>query len=133
KHERQRLRRRAVTRVPTASNLFARASTATALVIAVLAPTLAPAERRALADVRTFGYQLQNYDEAALQASPYDLLVIDTESEGGPWTAEQIAALRQGPCGPRIVLAYVSIGEAEDYRFYWTTLPPDLLAAENPK
>ncbi len=104
-----------------------------ALLVAALVPSHAPAERRALADVRTFGYQLQGYDEAALQASPYDLLVIDTESDDGPWTAEQIAALRQGPCGPRIVLAYVSIGEAEDYRFYWDTLPRDLLAAENPK
>jgi cysteinyl-tRNA synthetase len=61
------------------------------------------------------------------------LLVIDTESNDGPWTAEQIDVLKEGPCGPRIVLAYVSIGEAEKSRFYWNTLPGDLLAKENPR
>lgn len=85
-----------------------------------------------LAGVRSFGYQLQGEDIARLAASPFDLLVIDPSGDERDWTAQEIASLRDGPCGPRIVLAYLSIGEAEDYRWYWDGLPRDLLAAENP-
>ena len=38
--------------------------------------------------------------------------------------------------GTRLVIAYMSIGEAEDYRYYWQTAwqaeSPAWLAAENP-
>jgi cysteinyl-tRNA synthetase len=35
------------------------------------------------------------------------------------FTAHHIATLKDSPSGPKILLAYMSIGEAEDYRFYW--------------
>ena len=48
---------------------------------------------------------------------------IDRDSTGTligetPWTSEDLAAIRQGKSG-RKVIAYISIGEAEDYRPYW--------------
>lgn len=56
-----------------------------------------------------------------LAASGRDLVVLDgsfnTEA-GGLWTPEELAAIRAGHPHRRIV-AYVSIGEAEDYRPYW--------------
>jgi cysteinyl-tRNA synthetase, unknown class len=50
-----------------------------------------------------------------------DWIVIDTSysgGQGGKWTAEDLGAIRSGKEG-RKVLAYLSIGEAEDYRWYW--------------
>lgn len=75
------------------------------------------------ASVKTWGYQLQNIDISQLAASPFDVLVIDYSRSGddaGAFTAEEIARLKAKPDGKRrIVLAYMSIGEAESYRYYW--------------
>mgnify|MGYP003325216864 CR=1 FL=1 len=45
-----------------------------------------------------------------------DLVVTDhvyTSGTGNEWTAVELATIRQG------LVAYISIGEAEDYRSYW--------------
>ncbi len=76
-------------------------------------------------DVDDWTYQLQGYggNLDTITQSQFDLAVIDysrTGEEAGEWVASEIADLgNSGPCGNRIVLAYMSIGEAEDYRFYW--------------
>jgi cysteinyl-tRNA synthetase len=85
--------------------------------------------------------------EAAVQklaSSDRDLIVIDTAfSSEGDWTPAEIATIRAGKSGRRVV-AYVSIGEAEDYRPYWQkswdadndgkpdATAPKFLNAENP-
>lgn len=85
--------------------------------------------------IESFGYQLQNFDLSQLRSSPYDLVVIDFESDDGPFTKEQIESLKTG-AHPKKVLAYMSIGEAEDYRWYWNKAwkasPPAWLGPENP-
>ena len=105
-----------------------------------------------LAGVRSWGYQLQNLDLAHLARSPHDLLVIDFSRGGGgrdeALTANEITRLKARPGQPdRIVLAYLSIGEAEVYRDYWRWywggrwytrpfgwfLAPSWLGAENPE
>jgi cysteinyl-tRNA synthetase len=56
-----------------------------------------------------------------LAACDRDIVVIDASFDGGPggaWTKAEIKAIRSGKAGRR-VLAYLSIGEAEDYRAYW--------------
>ena len=82
--------------------------------------------RRYLMDpVKSWGYQLQRLDTAALAASPFDLLVIDhapdrVESVELHFRSSDIEPLKTKPDGRRrVVLAYMSIGEAERYRFYW--------------
>lgn len=58
-------------------------------------------------------------DIAAIQASSFDVVVIDYSSTGdvsGEFTAPQIAALK---ASGKVVLSYLSIGEAEDFRWYW--------------
>jgi cysteinyl-tRNA synthetase len=84
-------------------------------------------------------YQLQNLDLTAVGATAYDLVVIDYSADGDDataYTAAQIAALRDSPGGVKIVLSYMSIGEAEDYRFYWQSDwepgNPPWLDEENP-
>jgi cysteinyl-tRNA synthetase len=72
--------------------------------------------------VNDFLYQLQNLDLVAIGDTAYDLVVMDYSAEGDDetaFTAAQISALRHSTGGEKIVLAYMSIGEAEDYRFYW--------------
>jgi cysteinyl-tRNA synthetase len=40
-------------------------------------------------------------------------------SEENRFQADDIAEVKNSPGGPKTVLAYLSIGEAEDYRWYW--------------
>ncbi len=103
------------------------------IVLAVLATTVqllsahqgpAPtaARQRLPFTVDNWGYQLQEFNLSALAASAFQVLVIDYSTTGdasGELIPAQVEALRTGPCGPRVVLAYLSIGEAESYRYYF--------------
>ena len=78
---------------------------------------------RRLAAVTSWGYQLQNVQVAEIAASPFDLVVIDYSrngSEARRFTAADVKAMQIKPDGGRrLVISYMSIGEAEDYRYYW--------------
>ena len=99
----------------------------------------AEAERLAkLAGVRTWHYQLQRLEPERMRESKADLLVIDYARwrPPGPLTRADVEGLKRKPDGgPRVVLAYLSIGEAEDYRYYWQqdwhSTPPPWLVGEN--
>ena len=75
----------------------------------------------------------------ALQQTDYDVLIIDLFFDGDEiLDAQEIASLHQKSSGGRrIVLAYCSIGEAEEYRYYWQgeweMTPPEWLGGENPE
>lgn len=74
---------------------------------------------------------------AVLDATDYDMFVIDLFCCGDQLTSGQVGLLKTKPGGgSRLVLCYVSIGEAEDYRWYWDpgweTDPPPWLGPENP-
>ncbi|HEY5346136.1 MAG TPA: MJ1477/TM1410 family putative glycoside hydrolase [Verrucomicrobiae bacterium] len=74
---------------------------------------------------------------AKLAACGRDWIVLDASfSTDEPWTAADLATIRAGKAG-RKVIAYLSIGEAEDYRAYWQsswkTSPPAFLLGENPE
>lgn len=98
-----------------------------ALVWWLAAPPAALAQQTAL---RSWGYQLQNIDPAKLAGVPYDAIVIDYTrdgSDGSALTAAEVQRLKFKPDGSRrIVLAYMSIGEAESYRWYWSPWWNDL-------
>lgn len=73
----------------------------------------------------------------ALSATWYDLVVIDLFHFEEAFTMEEIAQLQKKPNGNRrLVICYMSIGEAEDYRYYWqddwNNNPPSWLLDENP-
>lgn len=91
-----------------------------ALVAVAPAPAAAP---RPWSAVTTWGYQLQRPDPATLAASPFDLVVIDYSRDGSAerrFTPADVARMKVKPDGGRrLVVAYMSIGEAEPYRFYW--------------
>ncbi len=88
-----------------------------------------------LADVRTWAYQIQGLEEAAaidaLVTSRYDLLALEptrTEFSSGETrqfdTAGMVARLKASAGGDgahrKLVIAYINIGEAENWRWYWT-------------
>ncbi len=76
-----------------------------------------------LSQVKSWGYQLQHLDVAKAAESPYDVIVIDYSKDGSNDEAlkpAELAQLKRKPDGTRrIVLSYLSIGEAESYRYYW--------------
>ena len=56
---------------------------------------------------------------AQLKESGRDWIVLDTAFAGDtPWERANLDAIRSGKAGRKVV-AYISIGEAEDYRPYW--------------
>jgi cysteinyl-tRNA synthetase, unknown class len=94
-----------------------------------------------------FVYQLQRINVQAIGETKFDLVIIDYSRDGSDqrkFTAEEIAALKTSPGGPKTVLSYMSIGEAEDYRWYWqrswdrnrdgkpSASAPDWLGRSNP-
>ncbi|MGM9539136.1 endo alpha-1,4 polygalactosaminidase [Anaerovibrio sp.] len=71
-----------------------------------------------------------------LAASNYDLLIIDAYYGDEPLTRQEVARLQEKPMGGRrLVAAYMSVGEAEDYRPYWQAAwkdkPPGWLWEKN--
>jgi cysteinyl-tRNA synthetase len=73
----------------------------------------------------------------ALAATDYDLVIVDLFFGQEQLTAGEITSIgTKAGGGQRLVIAYMSIGEAEDYRYYWQTAwtanPPSWIEAENP-
>ena len=107
-------------------------------------PALARVRRAAaIGAVSSWGYQLAGLDIASAAASPYGLLVVDATTglgDGNAMSEAQIAQLKHRPDGSRrLVVSYLSIGEAEDYRpdyfsaEYLEEDAPDWLMHENPQ
>jgi cysteinyl-tRNA synthetase len=72
-----------------------------------------------------------------LRNTDYDLLIIDLFHQGEALTPEEVRSLQVKNNGARrLVVSYLSIGEAEDYRYYWRPewkrKPPAWLDKENP-
>ena len=87
------------------------------LFFALFTPSFA--QRAEISWVQSWVYWLQNINIDELKNSSSDLVVIDYTQNGmdeNAFSAKEIASLQQKG---KIVLAYLSIGEAEDYRFYW--------------
>ena len=82
-------------------------------------------------DKRTWVYQLQDVDPRAMSESPADFKVVD-------WQQPDLPLIRANSSSK--ILAYISIGEAEDYRPYWNprwgkmgNTTPVWLDRENPE
>jgi len=108
-------------------------------------PGHAPLARQAVGTgafegVRTWGYQLQKVVIGEVAASAFDVMVVDYSRDGSDdeaFTREEVAAMQTKADGSRrLVLAYMSIGEAESYRYYWdpawSVQKPAWMLDENP-
>lgn len=79
-----------------------------------------------LSQVQDFFYLLQadQLNVSDMANNGFDLVVMDYSKYGdavSEYTANEIALIKSGGTSgySKVVLAYMSIGEAEDYRFYW--------------
>ncbi|MBW1879351.1 MAG: endo alpha-1,4 polygalactosaminidase [Deltaproteobacteria bacterium] len=109
------------------------------LFAALLLPACAPYVEATLGplpleEVRTFGYQIEAVDWGRswgpLTHSRYDLLVLeptrtDFSSDARDFDIGALVDDLQGSAGGdgahrKLVVAYLDIGEAEDWRWYWT-------------
>jgi len=74
----------------------------------------------------------------AIKNTNYDLIIIDLFfNDGTAFTASEIQSMKnKANGGKRFVICYMSIGEAENYRYYWQdswlNSKPAWLDAENP-
>lgn len=74
----------------------------------------------------------------AITTTNYDLIIMDLFLDGNiPFSSIEINQLRnKANGGKRLVVAYMSVGEAEDYRYYWqedwSSNKPSWLDKENP-
>ena len=97
-----------------------------------------------IAEAQNFLYLInsENYSTKAdfIQAvsdTNYDLVIMDLYHNDASFTESEITSLKIKANGAtRLIVCYMSIGEAEDYRYYWqgdwTTGNPDWLLEENP-
>lgn len=77
--------------------------------------------------VDNWGYQLQGLngnpqDVGLLTSATHDLLVIDSSRDGtnsGRFTVDEVSRMKDGMGGRSVVVSYISIGEASDFRDYW--------------
>lgn len=84
---------------------------------------------------RQWIYQLQNLDSFVQthHQRTNTIFVIDYSKDGTDtkkFTLQEIAKLKNS--GANLVLSYFSIGEAEDFRYYFKKLPKELLTKANP-
>jgi len=67
--------------------------------------------------VDDFLYQIQRARPDRIGETAYDLLVLQIGAAGG--SAEVIENLKHSPGGEKLILCYMSIGQAADFAFYW--------------
>jgi len=98
-----------------------------------------------ISDAKNFLYLINgdNYSTKqdfidAVSATNYDAIIMDLFHNEASFTASEIDQLKVKQNGAsRLVICYMSIGEAEDYRYYWqndwNTNKPSWLEPENPE
>ena len=103
------------------------------------------ARKNLLLDAKTWAFQLKNLgpdQQAKIAASPFDLVVIDSanflpdDNREYPLTPAELERMKKKPDGSRrLVIAYFSVGETENYRNYWkpewNTKRPAWMGKEN--
>ncbi len=84
--------------------------------VSTISSNALPADPDRLA-VEDWLYQLQRGNAKRIGETAFDLVVVSISTAGS--SPQTFPALKQSSGGPKIVLCYMSIGQAEDYRSYW--------------
>ena len=90
-----------------------------------------------LMNVKPWAYWLQDITiQTIVDDTTFELIVMDYSQDGlddSKFTPAQIDSIKNSG---KYAISYISIGEAEDYRYYWDnsweTSPPSWLGPENP-
>lgn len=90
-----------------------------------------PKTRPSLKEANDFAPWIRKIDLKALGESKFDLCVIDLLREGKELTRNEIDDLKWSFGGPKLVLAWLAIGDADEARPYWqkewSAKPPEWL------
>jgi len=87
-----------------------------------------------LSSIASWTYQLQNIEPDTLGASAFDLAVIDYSGDGSDeeaFSTDNVTTMKGTGNSAKLLLAYISIGEAEDYRYYFDA-SANYVDTENP-
>jgi cysteinyl-tRNA synthetase len=87
------------------------------ILMAISACQTRPAPGPGWNTIDSFLYQLQRADPDRIGKTAFDLAVVTLSTTGN--SPDVIPALKNSPGGPKIVLCYMSIGQSENYRWYW--------------
>lgn len=95
-------------------------------------------QRKHTIQIDSWHYQLQGYgpEDSFIEKHASDknrLFVMDYSRDGSEdqkWSSSEIGRLKNS--GSNLVLSYLSIGEAEEVRWYFRGMPNDLLGSSNP-
>ncbi|MHC4550723.1 MAG: MJ1477/TM1410 family putative glycoside hydrolase [Planctomycetota bacterium] len=85
----------------------------------VCLPGAATSGRADLSWVQSWAIQLQGAEIDELVASTYDVTVIDYSRDGTDAGAYSYGEIERVRASGKLVFAYLSLGEASDFRFYW--------------
>jgi cysteinyl-tRNA synthetase, unknown class len=78
----------------------------------------------------TADYVLQGVNPQQIATAPFDVQVVETSDDSGvPFTAAQV---KQMESGGSQVLGYFSLGEAENFRDYFSSLPSSVVGPQDP-
>lgn len=70
--------------------------------------------------ISTDNYSSKEEMIVALEATNYDVVLIDLFFEDDAFTADEIARLKvKSNGGKRLAISYINVGAAENYRYYW--------------
>lgn len=102
-------------------------SLAAALFTALAIQASADQRTDILDNVHSWAYQLKDISPEKIEVikqSPFDMVIIDSsmfpDDKEIRLTREQVDSMKTKPDGSRrVVIAYFSAGEAEDFRYYW--------------
>lgn len=83
-------------------------------------PYTCPTHSLTWSDVNDWHYQLQFMDYSSIASTKYDLVVMDSEPSV-PLNSNVIDRIRCAGDGEKLVMAYLPIGKAENFRKYWQT------------
>ncbi|WP_210247285.1 endo alpha-1,4 polygalactosaminidase [Blastochloris sulfoviridis] len=76
-------------------------------------------------------YVLQEVSPTEIAAAPVDVKIVETcDDNGTAFAAEQVSTMTSGS---GLVLGYFSLGEAEDYRSYFSSIPETILGPADPQ
>lgn len=124
-------------------SLISAVAFAVAATVGLGGPVSAQDRPNPFSGIKSWAFQLKDLgpeNQAKIAASPFDLVVIDSEQfpqgEETPLTREEVERMKKKPDGSRrMVIAYFSVGEAESYRYYWkpewTKSKPGWVGKEN--
>ena len=103
---------------------FTRFCLLSVLLLPVLLGSCRPSyEQPDWSSVHDFLYQLQHADPDRIGKTAFDLIVVPISTAGS--SPAVIPTLKNSSGGPKLVLCYMSIGQTENYRWYWD---PDWIA-----